>query len=120
MLTNYFKIAWRTLVRNKKFSFINIFGLTLGITCSLLILLWVRDEQKVDSFHRNGPDLYQVYERNYFNGKVEAGYATQGLLADELKRVIPEVRYAAGMEYAAAPGTKNTLEGSGKIIKMNG
>lgn len=122
MITNYLKIAWRTLVRNKRFSLINIFGLTLGITCSILILLWVQDERRIDAFHKNGPDLYQVYERNYYDGKVEAGYATQGLLADDLKRVIPEVRYAAGMEFAAAPGTKNTLavDNKIKVIKMSG
>ena len=120
MIINYLKIAWRTLIRNKRFSLINIFGLTLGITCSILILLWVQDERRVDAFHKNGPDLYQVYERNYYDGKVDAGYATQGLLADELKRVIPEVRYAAAMDFAAPPGTKNTLEAGNKIIKMYG
>ena len=120
MLKNYFKAAWRNLIRNKSFSFINIFGLALGISCSLLIMLWVQDERSVDGFHKNGNQLYQVYERQYADGKVDASYPTQGLLASELKKTIPEVQYASGYEYASAPGTRNTFEVNGKINKMLG
>lgn len=120
MFKNYFKIAWRTLLRNKTFSFINIAGLALGITCSLLIILWVQDERSVDGFHTNGKQLYQVYERDFYDGKVEGAYSTQGLLADELKRVIPEIEYSSGFEYAAAPGTASTFEAGNKINKMTG
>jgi len=107
------------MIRNKAFSLINILGLALGLACSLLIMLWVQDEKGVDGFHANGKYLYQVYERNYYDGKVDAGYSTQGLLAEELKRVIPEIQYASGFEYAA-PGTENTFEAGQKISKMNG
>lgn len=120
MLTNYLRIAWRTLIRNKSFSAINIFGLALGITCSLLIMLWVYDERSVDAFHKNGDHLYQVYERHYHDGQAEAGYATQGLLAQELKKVVPEISYAASMDYAAAPGTANNFEVGEKVNKMFG
>ena len=120
MIKNYFKIAWRNLVRNKAFSTINITGLALGMACSLLIMLWVQDERSVDSFHVNGKQLYQVYERNYYDGKVDAGYPTQGLLAGELKRIIPEVKYASGLEYASQPGTQSTFEAGDKINKMQG
>jgi putative ABC transport system permease protein len=120
MLKNYLKLAWRSLIRNKKSSAINIFGLALGVSTSLLILLWVQDERAVDAFHANSPRLFQVYERTIRDGKAEAGYATQGLLAGELKRVIPDVQYAAAFDYAAAPGTKNTLQVDSKITKMTG
>src|SRR5690606_27237093 len=120
MSKNYFKTAWRNLLRNKAFSSINISGLALGITCSLVIMLWVQDERSVDGFHANGSLLYQVYERQYYDGKVEAGYSTQGLLADELKRVVPGIQYASGLEYAAAPGTLSTFEAQTKISKMKG
>ena len=103
MLKNYFKIAWRNLLRKEAFSFISISGLGLGMGCSLLIMLWVLDERGVDAFHANGKYLYQVYERQYYNGKVEASYPTQGVLADELKRVIPEVQHSSSFEHAAAP-----------------
>lgn len=120
MLGNYFKIAWRNFTHNTTFSLINVLGLALGLACSLLIFLWVMDERSVDAFHKNGKQLYQVYERNYFDGKIEAGYATQGLLAQELKKVVPEIQFAAGFEHAAAPGSQNTFEANDKISKWKG
>ncbi|MEO8403839.1 MAG: ABC transporter permease [Chitinophagaceae bacterium] len=116
MLKNYPKIAWRNLVHNKAFSIINISGLGLSMACSLLIILWVQDEKGVDSFHANGKQLYQVYERNFYDGKIEAAYTTQGLMADELKKVVPEIQYASSLEWNAT----NTFEANGKISKMDG
>ena len=116
MIKNYLRIGWRNLVRNKAFSTINILGLGLGMACSLLIMLWVQDENSVDGFHANGKQLYQVYERQSFDGKIVAGYTTQGLLAAELKRVIPEIQYSSSLEW----NTNNTFEASGKIGKMDG
>jgi len=116
MLKNYFLVAWRNMIRNKAFSGINILGLALGMTCSLLIMLWVQDERSVDGFHANGPQLYQVFERDYFDGKVDASFPTQGLLAGELKRVIPEVQYSSSLEW----NTTNTFEAGKKIAKMSG
>ncbi|MHA4809038.1 ABC transporter permease [Flavitalea flava] len=116
MIKNHFKIAWRGLIRHKTFSAINISGMALGMACSLLILLWVRDERGVDGFHVNGGQLYQVYERQYFDGRVEASYPTQGLLAGELKKVIPEIQYSSSLEW----NTINTFEAAGKTDKMTG
>ncbi|ANH81468.1 hypothetical protein A8C56_11180 [Niabella ginsenosidivorans] len=120
MFRNYIKIAWRGIIRGKGFSVINIMGLALGLACSLLIMLWVNDEKNVDAFHKNGSFLYQVYERNYFDGKVDASYNTQGLLAQELKKTVPEVQYESGFEFAAPPGSSNTFEAGKKITKMSG
>jgi len=120
MIKNYFKIAWRNLARNKAFSIINISGLALGMACSLLIMLWVQDERSVDAFHTNGKYLFQVYERQHYDGKIEASYPTQGLLAEELKRVIPEVEYSTGYERASAPGSLTTFEAANKINKLDG
>ncbi len=118
MFSNYFKTAWRNLVRSKAFSAINILGLALGMACSLLIMLWVGDECGVDGFHANGGQLYQIYERNYADGKVEASYFTQGLLATELKKAIPEIQYASGLERNAP--YPYTLRAGDKIFKING
>jgi putative ABC transport system permease protein len=116
MIKNYLLVAWRNLVHNKAFSAINILGLALGMTCSLLILLWVSDERSVDGFHVNGKQLYQIYERWYFDGKVTADYPTQGLLAGELKRVIPDIQYASSLEW----NSTNTFEARNKISKQSG
>ncbi|MFT3934812.1 MAG: ABC transporter permease [Chitinophagaceae bacterium] len=120
MLKNYFKIAWRNLIRHKAFSAINITGLALGLASSLLIVLWVQDERGIDGFHANNKQLYQVYERSYYDGKIDANYPTPGLLAQELKRVIPEVAYATGIEAAAPQGAFNNFEAGDKVNKMKG
>ncbi|WAC14662.1 ABC transporter permease [Dyadobacter pollutisoli] len=99
MILNYFKIAWRNIAHNKSFSSINILGLALGMACSLLIMLWIQDEFSMDSYHANGPQLYHVMERQFFDGKVEATPGTPGLLADELKKEFPEIAYSAGLSW---------------------
>jgi putative ABC transport system permease protein len=91
MFKNYLKLALRNLWKNKSFSTLNILGLGLGMACSLLIILWVSDELRVDSFHANGSRLFSVYERQYFDGKIVAFHSTPGVLPDEMKRVIPEI-----------------------------
>jgi putative ABC transport system permease protein len=60
MLKNYFKIAFRNLLRHKAYSLINISGLAIGMACSILILLWVQNERSYDRFHANAPHLYRV------------------------------------------------------------
>jgi ABC-type antimicrobial peptide transport system permease subunit len=116
MLRNYFKVAWRTIRNNKAFSFINIVGLALGMACSLLILMWVQDERSMDNFHTKGDRLYSVYERQYVDGQINAGYYTPGVLAVEMKRVIPEIEYASASNMLE----KATFEVGDKIIKEEG
>lgn len=116
MIRNYFRIAWRNLVRNKAFSFINILGLALGLACSLLMILWVQDEKSMDGFHVGSDKLYQVYLRQSSGGKVDAGYLTQGPLAAELKKEVPEVAYASGFQ--AYPPV--ALRVDDKVMKIAG
>ena len=97
MLKNYIRVAWRSLLQNKTFSFINIFGLALGMASSLLIILWVIDELGADKFHAHGDRLYMMVEKETIDGKIVAGYWTPGLLTQELKRKIPEIQYGSGI-----------------------
>src|SRR5450432_735496 len=60
MFKNYFKTAWRNLLNNKFYAFINIAGLTIGLTVGLLILLWVKDEFSYDSFHKNAINIIRL------------------------------------------------------------
>ncbi|MGZ3874827.1 MAG: ABC transporter permease [Mucilaginibacter sp.] len=116
MIKNYIKVAWRNLVRNKAHTFINMAGLSVGLACSLLILLWVQNEQQVDAFHKNGAHLYSVYERQYFDHKVTAQYYTPGVLAAEMKRVIPEVAYATNAVFYE----QHTFKAGDKVLKIKG
>ncbi len=99
MIKNYFKTAWRNLLRNKTFSAINVLGLALGMACSLLIMLWVKDEYGIDAFHANNKQLYRIYERQFFDGKKQGVIWTQGPLAAELKKVIPEIQMATSYSW---------------------
>jgi ABC-type antimicrobial peptide transport system permease subunit len=116
MIKNYLKTALRNLRRNKVFSFINISGLALGMACSLLILLWVKSEYNVDSFNKNSSQLYSVYERQFYNDKVDVFHSTPGLMADEMKREFPEVEYASGFGWI----NQNSFTLGDKVIEEEG
>lgn len=60
MWTNYFKTAFRHLFRNKLYSAINVTGFAIGITCTLLAILYWQDEHSYDEFHKNNPNLYRI------------------------------------------------------------
>lgn len=60
MLKNYFKIALRNLLKHKVFSFINLFGLTVGLACCLLISIYIVDELSYDRYHANADRIYRV------------------------------------------------------------
>ena len=119
MFRNYFKTAWRNLVKDKTFSSINLIGLALGITCSLLIFLWVQDEKSIDNFHKNGNDLYLLYETRYSNGQPDAGYGTPGILASQLKNAIPEIQYACNISWLKDLPDQLTFAASDKSLKFD-
>src|SRR5690349_15121991 len=60
MFRNYFKIAFRNLNRNKVYSFINIAGLSIGLACAMLIILYVKDEVSYDRFHKNASRIFRI------------------------------------------------------------
>lgn len=120
MWKNHVLITLRNLKKNKAFSFINILGLSLGMACSLLILLWVQDERSVDNLQANGDRLYIVYERQYIDGKTDGGYYTPGVLANEMKRTIPEIERASGFAWQADSPDRLTFQAGNKILKFDG
>lgn len=69
MLKNYLKTAWRNLVKSKGFSFINILGLTIGITVCMMIFLFIMNEFSVDNFHAKGKKMYRVMRHFKHEGK---------------------------------------------------
>jgi len=100
MIKNYIKIAWRNLWNNKVFSIINIFGLALGLACSLLILLWVQSELSMDASNANTDRLYTLYRRSYSDHQVRGDYNTPGLLAAQIKKDLPDdVQYATSTSW---------------------
>src|SRR5262245_9341083 len=91
MIRSYIKIAWRNMMKNKIFSFIKIFSLTVGLVAATFIFLWVMDERSFDKFHTNAKNIYRVMTNNtYPDGKVETYPATSALLKDAIRTEIPE------------------------------
>ncbi len=92
MLTNYLKIAYRSLLKNKLFSGINIFGLALGMACALLIGLWVSHELSYDRFLPGVENIYNVRVNYAFGGgEVETAQYVPGPLSDAIAKDIPDV-----------------------------
>ena len=79
MIKNYFIIAWRNLSRHKTYSIINIAGLSIGLACAMLILLYVKDEVSFDNFHENGNNIYRIVTQTKYDG-VEHKDSNTGLL----------------------------------------
>jgi putative ABC transport system permease protein len=70
MFKNYLKIAWRNLAKSKVFSTINILGLTIGITCCMMIFLFIMNEFGVDKFHVQKKHMYRVMRNMDMNGNM--------------------------------------------------
>jgi putative ABC transport system permease protein len=92
MFDNYIKIAFRNLWKNKGFSFVNIFGLALGVACSLLIFLFVKDEVSYDRFHKDTDNIYRIV-KDFVNddGSKIPDATTPGALGPAMQKEIPEV-----------------------------
>jgi putative ABC transport system permease protein len=92
MFKNYFKIAWRSLGKNKTSSFINITGLTTGLTCCLLMVLYMQHELSYDKFQKNGDRIARVIMEYSFNGSEPTkGNFTSTKVFPSFKRNFPEV-----------------------------
>jgi putative ABC transport system permease protein len=99
MLRNYFKIAWRNLLKNKGLSFINIFGLAIGMAFAMLIGLWIQYETSFDAFHANKNRIAVVRKNTLFNNQKNTGTSVPLPLYDELKRNYPEIKRASRMSW---------------------
>ncbi len=90
MLRNYLKITFRNTTRHKGYSFINLAGLAIGMACTLLIMLWVKDELSYDKFHKNGDNIYRImsYGTKYM---IEGFDGTPAPLAPAIKDEVPGI-----------------------------
>src|ERR1700743_3450335 len=91
MIKSYFKTAVRFLLKNKTFSFINIFGLAMGTLCCLYILLYVQDQYSYDKHHKDAQDIYRVTSSLELTGDKHNNAAASPPIAPAMKRDFPEV-----------------------------
>ncbi len=122
MFKNYLKIAWRNLLRNKSFSLLNIFGLSIGLTVSALILLWVNYEIGYDQFHEKKDRIYQVYNKYPVDGEIWTWNSTPKVMAPTLKKDYPEIeevsRYFYNFNFLFSQGDKS-IQSTGTIVDPN-
>lgn len=119
MLKNFFKTAFRNIVRHKGFSFINIAGLTLGITACVLIGLFVWDENQYDKFLPGAEQVYRVYNEYTNNEGTQLMAVTPPMFATTLQQDFPEVETTT--KVLMHPETKTLFEaGNKKIYEENG
>ncbi len=118
MLLNYFKVALRVMLRNKTYSFINVFGLALGITGALLLFLWISKEFTYDQFHADKDRIYKAWNRDTNNGKVSCWDVTPRILVPTLQEGFSSVESAVsfagwGDQLLFTVGEKRLLKSSG-------
>jgi len=118
MLKNYVKIAIRNIRRQKLYSTINILGLVVGLTCSILIFLWVQDERGYDGFHKHAGRIYRVTIMDE-EGVSDQGYAVTPIaIAPVIKDEIPEILYAArtSVRFRKLSYREKVLEEKGLLV----
>ncbi|MGC1515437.1 MAG: ABC transporter permease, partial [Maribacter sp.] len=91
MFTNYLKIAWRNLLRNKGFSVLNIVGLSIGLAVTALILIWINFELGFDKFHEKTDRIYQVNNQYPVEGEIWTWNSTPKIMASVIEKDYPEV-----------------------------
>jgi putative ABC transport system permease protein len=101
MIKNYFKTAWRNLLKNRFYSSINISGLTVGLAVGILILLWVQDEFSFDSFHKNGANIYKVENMAGTGSSRQLWMNTAAPIGVMAKKEIPGVEEVVRTSYNA-------------------
>src|SRR5688572_14348637 len=116
MIKNFFIVAIRSFLRQKLYSFINLFGLASGLTCALFIYLWVNDETSKDKFHRDNEKIFQIVSNNlHFNaGEILTWTITPGPLGDYIKDNIAEAELTVRTQNAVSQlfqyGDKSFME----------
>ncbi len=91
MLKNYIKIAWRNLMKNKFFSFINIFGLSAGLVCCMIISLYIINETSYDKYQKNADNIYQLGTEFSGLGNFKKLPNTPAAMGSMMKDAFPEV-----------------------------
>lgn len=95
MIKSYLNIAWRNILKDKRFTFLNVLGLSAGIACTLLIYLWVQDEWSYDKFFDKNDQVYQLMEHRKTDGDIGISDESSGKLSEILVNQVPEIEYAA-------------------------
>lgn len=125
MINNYFKVATRNIVKRKLYSFINAFGLSIGIAFCVLIFLFIRDERSFDKFHVNKDRIYRLEAKSYnsFSENPDKPFDTfawlQTGMLNALKVEIPEIEMGTRFSASSAIISANDKVFTEKIVYVD-
>ena len=109
MFKNYLNVAFRSILRNKGFTFINVFGLAVGMACCIILFLYVQYESSFDKFHDKADQIYRIISQNEDDGGVDRFVMTPAPLAPALLQDFPEVQKAVRFSYGGLEVTHRGL-----------
>jgi len=114
MFKNYFKTAWRNIIKNKTYSVINVLGLATGMAVAMIIGLWIYDEVSANKNFKNYDSIYQVMMHQTFDGFRGTQQSIPFPLGDELKSKYPDFKAVAMCDWGA---NRSLMYGEKKISK---
>jgi len=116
MFKNYLKISLRNIRRHKGHSVINIFGLAIGMSCTILILLWIQDELSYDRFHKNTKEIYRLIPQEsgirYAISHAPIGHT----LKEDYSEIINATRVSIGTDRDLLKYRDKRFEQNGKLV----
>lgn len=114
MLKSYLKIAFRNLARSKVYSFINVFGLAVGLAVAMMIGIWINDEVSANKHHANYSTLYQVMMHQISEGNKDTQDALPFPIGEELKSKYPDFKAVAMCDWGS---TRSLVVENQKFLK---
>ena len=108
MFKNYFKTAFRNLARNKIYSVINIAGLSIGLACAMLIMLYVKDEVSFDRFHKDVNNIYRVVSKSNQQGQEKEMSSTGFIQGPRFTKNVPGIQSFVRVQNGAENIKKGT------------
>ncbi|MCB0633972.1 MAG: ABC transporter permease, partial [Lewinella sp.] len=119
MIRNYLKMAWRSLLKNKGFSFINIFGLAIGVACCLLILLYVAHELSYEKWNPNADRIVRPVMEVLFGGNHDNMAESGSIIAPDAAKELPEIQNWCRLRNYGSYLVKREGEGQQNFREMN-
>jgi putative ABC transport system permease protein len=117
MFLNFWRITWRSFLRDRQFTILNLLGLATGIACALLIWLWIQDELRMDKYNEKDEHLYQVMHNLPSSSGIETIEYTPGLLAGALAKEMPDVAAAVSVVPASWFGSEGIISNAATRFK---
>jgi len=123
MIRHNIKLAFRNFQKDKSTFLINLIGLSTGLACTIVILMWVTDELNVDKFHTNDQQLFRIYSNFDENGEITTEEGLPPLLSKTMEEKIPEIKLGASasgtFSFSSFSSNDTYLDATGKYVTDN-